>query len=384
MVSKKIWRFLLPLLAVLLISGCRFFFDSGLSVRLHSDLSLFDRSGEEKSFSQSEMLLPLNLKEQQFHSVAGWLDDEEIIYVENSADGIGSSVYAYHIFSGKKKSLFRSENPILTVTISPSHSRLLVISSASDDQAKVDVIDVKSLAALYSKTFFATELSAVWNPYDENEILITSFYEDWTYESELLHIDQKRTVLVDLPQPFSVPLGGGEWLMLDWDTETPATAAPLIVWREGKEKRIFDGREFYHVNGWKDVFVAVGVKGDGRDVSDFTFFDRNFHAIGSFAVPLLSGYSEWIVPYYDLLENRRQLLIVEPKSAGVQDSYKGGFRLVLRDIREGKEETVADPAENLPVDCSPNGRYCLYGYRLENILFLKEKKILPLVVTDNI
>ncbi|MBY6273396.1 MAG: hypothetical protein CW346_14440, partial [Bacillaceae bacterium] len=76
MFSKKIWRFLLPLLAVLLISGCRFFFDSGLSVRLHSDLSLFDRSGEEKSFSQSEMLLPLNLKEQQFHSVAGWLDDE--------------------------------------------------------------------------------------------------------------------------------------------------------------------------------------------------------------------------------------------------------------------------------------------------------------------
>jgi hypothetical protein len=39
--------------------------------------------------------------------------------------------------------------------------------------------------------------------------------------------------------------------------------------------------------------------------------------------------------------------------------------------------------ENEPLDCAPEGTYCLYGYQLEKLIDLQEKQILDLVDTNN-
>jgi hypothetical protein len=44
-------------------------------------------------------------------------------------------------------------------------------------------------------------------------------------------------------------------------------------------------------------------------------------------------------------------------------------------LKNGNGDTILDKVENMPLNISPDGSLCLYGYQYENIIDLKKKKI---------
>lgn len=362
-----------------LLSGCQLIQDKkNQTVLMHASNKIAEENLLQKTLGKSDQLLPLAVDDHIFQTVVSWLNNEEIIYIENQDNG--SKAISYHLFTGEKKILYESDFPILSVLISPLKSYMLVQSSLSTYQAQIDIVDINNRQIIFSQDYEAKELTADWNVYNEKELLLTVFHEDWTYDTYLLQIDRKENKKIDFPQPFAKWLANDKWLMIDWDLDSPNTIAPLIVWEKGKKERIFREKQFYHLNGWKGMYLGISVHVDDIQKGEFSFFDQNFKMIYSFSIPHLSKYSEWLVPYYDYNSDRNLFFLIEPLRSGEADMYTGGFQLVQRDIEQKTKTVIIKNIENMPIQCSPNGNLCLYGYRYENIIFMKEKKIMPLIV----
>jgi hypothetical protein len=64
--------------------------------------------------------------------------------------------------------------------------------------------------------------------------------------------------------------------------------------------------------------------------------------------------------------------------------YAGGFQLIAFDSETGAKEVVIEGMENTPISCSPNGKACLAGFYLEELIILDSKEKVPLVENKGI
>ncbi|WP_042458379.1 YqgU-like beta propeller domain-containing protein [Neobacillus dielmonensis] len=361
---------LLALLLTLLLGAC-----------INQDLSHSDSTIKEKTAHTSSVLpaeqwkLPISIPEGEFYKIIGWASDNEVIYITNQEQT--SALYRYNLLSGTSELLYNSNSPIITGLFSPAKQYILIHSSPSSYEGIVTIIDINGNQKM-SQSIPSHELNFEWNPFNEAEILVSKFNEDWTFQTFILNIKDKVITELSLPQPFIKWHDEGTVMYLNWDNEEPGLFAPLMnrSLKDGSETMLIES--VIHYNLFKNQLMTITVDSKEPAKSEYSFYNQQLQKTLTFSIPQLAMYSDWLIPYYDYNERKKQFITMQPVSSGDADSYTEGFNLVSYNVNNGNQVLIFKGLENAPVLFSPSGEKLLYGHHFEKVVDVKTKKIYSL------
>jgi hypothetical protein len=337
-----------------------------------------EKSGDHSlsSSKKQEWKLPISVPKGEFYKVAGWLSENKILYITNQEQA--SFLYQYDLENGKSKLLYQSDTPIASVEISPAKKYLLIQSSPSTYQGLITITDLTGKVKM-KESISAYELGFEWNPYNDSQIFISKFNQDWTFEMILLDIKSLSTKVVNLPQPFIKWTGKDEVAFLNYDANKSELFAPVIK----KELKVNEVETIfpsvYQFSSFQNMLMTITVKEEDTSKAVYTFYSRNRKEIFHFSVPQLTNFSDWLVPYNDYNEKIDEFIVLTPLESSDADSYSKGFDMVNYNLKKHSSRVIFKGLKNEPLKFSPEGDACLYGNRFNKIINLKSKKIIELV-----
>jgi hypothetical protein len=320
--------------------------------------------------------LPIEIPEGEFYKVGCWYSDHHLLYITNHEQS--SSVYVYNLLTGSSELLYKSEVPIVTIQASPSKKNILIQSSPSTYEGQVTILSPEG-SEIFKQSIPSYELAFEWNPFNESEILISSFNEDWTFQMLLLDIEQEKTTELLLPQPFIKWIGNEEVAYLNWNEDSPSLFAPLMTKNliSDAEKEMFT--DVVQFAAYNDILMTVTVKDEEQLQASYTFYDKDKKVLNSFSIPHLSMFSGWLVPFNDLNVSKGEFITLKPVKSAEADAYREGFELVSYDIDKGNSNVILHDLKNEPMMLSPSGEAALYGNRFDKIIDFKTKELRELV-----
>ncbi|MEH7084763.1 hypothetical protein V7139_18780 [Neobacillus drentensis] len=320
--------------------------------------------------------LPISIPEGEFSKLAGWLSEKQVLYITNLEQT--SSIYRYNLFTGKSELIYKSEYPIINVQISPSQKSILIHASQSPSEGLVTIIDTKG-SVILQKDFLSYELAFEWNPYNESQVLVTKFAEDWSFQVLLLDLEQSTTSELDMPQPFMKWVAVNQIAWINWNEDQPTLLVPLNGrnLETGIEKNLFSS--VINFSAFPNLIMTITINEQNQSMSNYSFFDNKLRKLFTFSMPQLTKYSDWLVPFYDYNEEKSQFTTLRPLSGGELDTYSEGFQLLTYNLKNGRSNLIMDGLENEPMLLSPTGEALLYGNRYEKIIDLDGKKLYELI-----
>ncbi|WAA11455.1 hypothetical protein [Fervidibacillus halotolerans] len=370
--TKRVLLFLFAIF-LLFLSGCQ---NAQFErIRYHSGKEIGTEMKAPLSSVESIVTYQTNME--QFRFVVGWESNKEILISESN--GEQDVIFSYNIENGERKDRFFSDHPIISAKISPSKKYLLIHTSPLLYEASIRIYRLDTDELVLEKTFESSEIDYEWNRDWEDKILIVTFYADWTFQPYILHIDEERIETVELPHPFVYWFGDHSWILLNWNYDIPSMTAPLVVYKKGSTETAFPEKEFYYLDRLGDSYVAIGVSEKDEKEAEFIFFDKKMQPFFSFYAPHLSTFSGWQIPYYNYIEETKEFIMIEPIAYGEADIYKGGFQLVKFNLESGEKSVLLNQIENTPLNCSPDGKFCLTGHLFEKMIALKSGDMMEFI-----
>lgn len=324
--------------------------------------------------AENKNIKTIEIKEGEFQGANGWLSNDQIVYTVK--DGAASRVYAYSLFSGEQELLYESSHPIASVTVSPSGKYILIRSSPGTYEAALTVIK-SSGKVVWEENISGFDFAVEWNPYDEESILIASFTEDWDFTPYQIDIAKGTYAELNLREPFAKWGDSDHLFFLDWDSESPSLFAPLVKQSIDGNNETLVEEDIFQFDAAKDRLMTITVPANQSDQAMYTFMDNQFKKLSSFSVPHLTRFSDWLVPYYDWTP--RGIITFQPLYSAESDMYAGGFQLISVDRETGNKEVLFEDMENAPLSCSPDGKACLTGFYLEELIMTDRKEVIRLV-----
>jgi hypothetical protein len=370
------WIVLIIATSAYILSGC----SQLLDVSLHKDAShSLERIKETPgiSFLGSEVI-PIKLGvQEEFSKASGWLSNTEILYISNKNES-SSILYSYSLITGQSTMLYKSGQPIITAEISPKKDKVMIHSSASEEGV-LTVIDLSG-KELYSGKIESYELTFEWNPFNDDLLIVSAFTEEWDFNTYLLDLKENSLKELQLPEPFVRWISEDMLVYQQWDENEISLKAPLKSFSisGNHSKTLFE--DVYQFDSLGKYLLTIEVaEGENPGLGLYTFTREGIHSAGSLTAPLLTSFSGWVVPFYDLMDDGKAFMYLRAKEQGEADLYEGGFDLMKYQFGEDKEEMVFSELANEPLSCSPSGEMCLYGFQLERVMNIDTKEIIELV-----
>jgi hypothetical protein len=335
-----------------------------------------DKHNNPPSQPLEDWKLPIKIPEGEFYKIGGWFSDHQLLYITNLEQS--SSIYLYDLFTGNSELLYKSEVPIVTLQISPTKKNILIQTSPSTYEGQVTILSPDG-TELMKHSFPSYELAFEWNPFNESEILISSFNEDWTYTMLLLNIEQNQTSELSIPQPFIKWIGKEEIAFLNWDEVSPSLFAPLLLKKLGSDDEEVIITDVLQFSTFHNILMTVTVLDEEQLQATYTFYNKEKEQLSSFSIPHLTMFSGWLVPYFDFNEGIGKFITLKPLKSAEADSYTEGFELVSYDINSGNQNMILQGLKNEPILLSPSGEAALYGNRFEKLINFNTKKLIEIV-----
>lgn len=335
----------------------------------------------EEAFSSASIQAPLANTDGEIGKIIGWTSDETIVYITHIKQG--SRVYTYHLSSGKEQLIYESKLPIISANISPSRNHILLHASSNTTEGAIIIIDQKG-SILVEKTIDSTELSFVWNPFDENLVLVTAFNEQWEFTVSVLNIESNKLIESKVTkQPFVNWIDKDEAVYLDWNLNEPTFFAPIVKQKiTGSVVETIDLENVFQLFSLGDKLLTLSVDDDNPEKAVYTFLSNDLKQKQTFTIPHLTRFSDWLVPSFDFNKEGNQFFTLCPLEGGASDTYQGGFQLVRYGLNDKDEELLFEGLENKPISVSPNGEFCLYGYQLENLIIFDTNEMVTLLESE--
>lgn len=303
---------------------------------------------------------------QSFHFVVDWLSEEEIVYVQLK-DGV-YHIVSYNIYTKEQRDLYKESAIVADVLIHPSKEYLLLHTSEDDHSATVKMVDLNG-QQIYEVNIESNELDIQWNDLEPRHLLLTAFYEDWTYDHYFYSGFENDLSLIHLPYPFPQWIGEEELIMFQGDETSLLEGKQLEVMNVVTADVRTGIGDVLSYDTYKRSLLAM-IKLDDS-TARFLLMDEQFDVLYEWESPLVSNYSEWVIPEVFWLSNERLLTYV-PSKEGLLDDLTEGFKLVK--INRGVEE-VLEGQVNMPLRCSSDQTYCLTGPSFNQIKSLSDGKV---------
>ncbi|WP_148361263.1 YqgU-like beta propeller domain-containing protein [Bacillus timonensis] len=331
-----------------------------------------------KFFGENQHVQPLDIRGQDFNIVGEWYDDESILYVVD--EGGVSKIYRYHLFTGEKELFMNTSAPVLTMKANEDHSMFLIHTSDSQNLAKLTAVD-KEGNIQFEWEVNSFDLFYSWNPYNTNQVFVTSFLEDWSFQTHLLDISAEKTTKFEVFQPFIQWLDTNTISYLKWDQNELDYFAPLYSYHLDTKTEGLLFENIISFAAYKNLLVTYELIQGEDALAKVGFYhpERN-KKLYEYKMPLLSDYSKWYIPSADYVSQQRKFYSFKPYSTGAFDTYGEKFELVSYDLSTGKEEIILEKVDDQPLNFSPNGFLCLYGFQFEKVIDMRTKSITELVI----
>lgn len=324
---------------------------------------------------------PLNVISGSFEKVYGWMDSQTILYsYVNEGKYYLSS---YHIFSGNQELIFTSDAPIMNVLIHKNTEKLFIHTSQYSHSANLFFTDYKGNVE-FSTEIDSYELVYEWNEMNPSLMLLTAFFEDWSYQVKLINSESGTVEDIENVQPFLKWYDNQQILEQDWKEDEVAFFAPILkksLVSTTDSEKMFD--QVFRFDTFNNHIMTIKVEEENMEEIKYSFYDSKLKEIYHVAFPNLTQYSDWLIPYYTFNKKNETFLTFAPKKHDTADHYNEGFELVSVDLKQHKKSVLFNDLENKPIVCSEEGDLCLYGYQYEQLINLKTGKQFPLVITSS-
>jgi hypothetical protein len=371
MINKFIYFIMISflfLVSLILLTSCN---SNGKQSALHSlskinSISIHKESPPTSFFQ--DLSLPISIPKGEFSKVIGWLNDEEFVYMTQFSEG--TNLYRYNLKSGSSRILYESENPIVSTLISPDQTKILIHSSPTTYEGLMNIIDIDG-EELFAKGFPSVEMVFEWNQYQFEQLFITAFKEDWSFTNYFLNMSEKELKEIGVRKPFAKWTGVSKMAFLDWNDENISLLSPLIQKEFGKEEVLLKDDVFQF-----DTFIGkiLTITVDSiENQATYQFYSKNVVEQVSFKTPVLSSYSGWLLPNYEMTSDQETFLTMVPLKSGDADTYHEGFQFISVNTESGEKEVILESTDNVPFTCSPNKSLCLMGYQFETLFNIQTK-----------
>lgn len=301
-----------------------------------------------------------------FHFIADWLNDTQILYVEKN-DGFYQVNY-FDIETGESKMVYEDEAIIIDVLVHPSRDYLLIHTSEQTNSAVVKMVGMDGIIQ-HQMEIDSMELAIEWNRSNHEKILFTAFHEDWTFDLFVFDGLEEDLSIVELDDPF--PKWAGEDQIMGTVYEGhPLDGGNLVLFKlDSGELETIDIGNVIYFDMFENNFVAV----QSIDEDTFTYTVRRIDGavVSEWTLPAVSNYSEWVVPTLEWLDDAR-LIVAGAEKTGQLDEMDALFNLYL--FNEGNPELLVEGLDAGPLKCSPSGRYCLSGYTSDELIDVETKE----------
>jgi len=310
----------------------------------------------------------LSLSDGSFEQVAGWLSDDEILYITREKSQF--KLNSYNLQSAETKNLHSMDDSILEVRIHPDLTRIAVVTSDNALSATIHILSVTG-EKMDELTIESSEMYWDWNTSEPDKLFFSAFYEDWSFDSFVYSSDSKDLIRVDTSDPFG-----------KWGSESSIN---VIVWKEndsltgGKirkissESMIFEdllAENIIYTESYKEVDVTVSISEDKQSFI-YTVVNGYDQKTSTFEMPAISNYSQWFIPEIEWLSDGT-ILTFEAKEAGLMDTISAVYSLVSLSADNGKTVYYEGPYQSFA--CAPTGHRCLVGMQLEELLIVESGK----------
>jgi hypothetical protein len=324
--------------------------------------------------TENRTIKTIQIKKGEFQGANGWLSNDQLVYTIK--DGAVSKVISYSLFSGDQELLYESSHPIASVTVSPGGKYILIRSSPGTYEAALTVIKSNG-KVVWEENITGFDFAVEWSPYQEESILFASFTEDWDFTPYHINIAKGTFREINLREPFAKWWDSDHLLFLDWDNENLSLFAPLVKQSIDGDNETLIEEDIFQFDAARDRLMTITVPANQSDRALYTFMDNEFNELSSFSIPHLTRFSDWLVPYYDWTP--RGIITFQPLYSAESDIYAGGFQLISVDSETGDKEVLLEGMENAPLSCSPDGKACLTGFYLEELIMTDKKEVIRLV-----
>ena len=333
----------------------------------------------EKPPVKENALKPLNIEESSFLRVIDWIDSESVLILKKGKEG--NELMVYNIFTGDQQVIYTDTEYIVDAKISPEREKILIHTAPLTYSATVTIIDLNG-DVLYQRDVESYEITFEWNEYNTDLLFITSFSEDWTYQTLLADISEDTLTEVDSPQPFIQWDGESSFLYQDWPVENISLSAPLYSQNIFSGEKVLVEEGTVHFRSALPYILAISMSEEGEGEGNYEFITEEGTIASVFNQPLLSSYSNWLIPYYDMIEGAGVFITLAASESMPADAYHQKFTLERWDIETGKHEEILTGMDNEPIQCSPSGKYCLAGLELKKAVDLSTKEAKDLIIVE--
>ncbi|WP_421379817.1 hypothetical protein ACOJQI_16360 [Bacillus salacetis] len=333
----------------------------------------------DQSVVTEKKLTPLRMKETAFLRVIDWIDSERVLIL-SKAEG-GNQLLEYNIFNGDQKVIYTDAEYIVDVYMGPDRKKILVHTAPLTYSASATVIDLTG-KVLFQKEIESYEVAFEWNEHNTDLLFITSFAEDWSFETMLADISENTLTVVETPQPFIKWHLENSFLYQAWPEENISLTAPLYSQNLYSEDRALVEENTIHFDSMNPYILSISMADETEGEGIYEFITKDGMIASTFAQPLLSSYSNWLIPYYDKIDFEDEFVSLTASESVPADTYQESFSLERWNLETGKREEILPGLENEPLQCSPEGDYCLTGYELKTAVDLNNKEATDLIIIE--
>ncbi|WP_100333414.1 YqgU-like beta propeller domain-containing protein [Bacillus alkalisoli] len=333
------------------------------------------KSGNFYSYFNEKMFKQLKMSEHDFIGIVDWLDNESVLVLQTSNHY--SVVQTFNIFSGEINEIYRSTYPIVHLELN-KEGDVAIHEATSTFEATIVIIE-NSGKEKQRWSFRSNEIFFAWNEQKPEMLIVTTFLEDWTYESITINTNKKVIVEVEAPNPFLHWLTSEELGYLYWDFDEPSLSAPLykFSYEKKEHERVLENIVSFHKSGEELLTLQLNNE-EYTEVSISIMDNQSMEIKAQTESPILTMYSTIVVPHVDFSEKDNTYYLILPYESGSLDMYDRGFKLVSLS-KDGELHTILNQVENRPFKISPGGNFALFGYQLEQIIDFQTETIVELV-----
>jgi hypothetical protein len=330
---------------------------------------------EKVKIEKKEMMANI-IPSEGFIQNIGWLSSSEILSVRN-VEGV-PSFYIYNVHDGSNQKIYEvHSSSYVNASISPDMKKILIHSSPTSYSAQVTIID-RSGKIQFQQDVPSYDLTYSWNQFNEDALLMTTFSEDWSFQVFEINIQEGTMDTIEVEQPFVQWQSASSVLYQDWNKEEVSVSAPLISQNILDHKKEMIVEDSVHFNQFNESLLSI-FSHEEEGPFTYQFIHSNGEIQSEFTVELLSRYSDWLIPYYDMIEKTGWFITFVANEPGSFDTYSGTFSLKGWDTDSGKEKVLFNDLPLEPIQCSPDGESCIYGNQLEKVISLKKSSIIQLL-----
>ena len=298
-----------------------------------------------------------------FHFTADWLTNSKILFVEK--EGNNYLVKSFDFDTGETETLYEEASIIIDLLIHPSKNYLLLHTSNNPTSATVKIITTDGLIQDEIEVA-STELAIEWNDLNPSSVLLTAFYDDWSYDLFLYDGRTSYLGLLEIEDPFPKWFGENR-IAIGYVEDHILDGGEIHIYEPLNEAWVpLEQENVIYFDTYEDSILTVQI--NQQEDALYRISDLEGTVRSEWTLPAISNYSEWVIPEIDWLSNN-SVILSSPAIGGQLDEITSQIRLIK--VIGGMVEEVDENHDGGFIRCSPSAKKCITGTALETVIDLE-------------